>query len=164
MAKQANQCYHFAFTYNRKDISEADCIAEAPVLEKWLKDNTKNFIFQLERGEESGNLHFQGYLQLETKDRDTALAKKLRDAGFKMHVAPSSTAGKQALQDYAMKDDTRVQGPWTKKKVYRGQDLPKELWGWQKDVSVEIGSNPHGNSRNVNESMLYLTDQSLPRR
>jgi len=33
-----------------------------------------------------------------------------------------------------MKEDTRVAGPWSDKKLYMGQDLPGTLWEWQEDV------------------------------
>lgn len=33
-----------------------------------------------------------------------------------------------------MKEDSRVKGPWSDKKIYMGKDLPGTLWDWQQDV------------------------------
>lgn len=33
-----------------------------------------------------------------------------------------------------MKTETRVNGPWSDRKIYMGQDLPQELYPWQEEV------------------------------
>lgn len=53
-------------------------------------------------------------------------------------MAPCSSAGIDKLKRYAMKDDSatskRIAGPWAEKPIYRGQDLPIQLWAWQQQV------------------------------
>lgn len=59
------------------------------------------------------------------------------------------------LKKYAMKDDTRVRGPWADKKLpkeYKGQDLPTQLYPWQQYVLERCEYDP--DDREIN----YIID------
>jgi len=95
----------------------------------------KAFIFQHEMTLNDGreNHHFQGYMNLKSKARTGQLAAALNDRCFGIHIQPASDNGKEELKKYCMKDDTRCDGPWADKPIYRGQDLITEsmLCPWQ---------------------------------
>lgn len=74
--------------------------------------SVRHFIYQLEKGTETGRLHYQGYFQTEKKVRIQQLVSLVQEVFPGMHLSPSSTAGRQALKTYCMKADTRVAGPW----------------------------------------------------
>lgn len=48
-----------------------------------------------------------------------------------------------------MKNDTRVFGPWSDSKSYRGQDIITNLWSWQQDVKSSCDQAPHAREINV---------------
>lgn len=66
------------------------------------------------------------------------------------------TLGIDALKRYAMKEDTRVRGPWADhelQEIYKGQDLPTQLYEWQQDVLDRVSVAP--DDREVN----YVIDR-----
>lgn len=66
-------------------------------------------VFQLERGEETGTPHFQGYLELPVRRRVGPL--KVIMGAQSMHLELRRGTRDQA-RAYAMKAATRVEGPW----------------------------------------------------
>ncbi|UYD39141.1 MAG: replication associated protein [Wigfec virus K19_221] len=91
------------------------------------------YMYQLERGE-GGRLHYQCYVHIKTKTRDSTLGKLLNADLFGVNVQPSSTEGITALQAYSMKADTRVAGPWSDRKIRKGWNIPTSLVGWQQQL------------------------------
>ena len=87
----------------------------------------KKWIFQLERGEDSETLHYQGFIQLKERARPRSWASSLNAQYHGISARPSSTNGRDALKNYVMKEDTRVDGPWCDPSmtVYTGEDLPR---------------------------------------
>lgn len=98
--------------------------------DKWSKDDVgqcliklcKQFAFQLERGNENGLMHYQIHCALIKKSIKSTLLDNLCKAlncekcDAPQHIAPlSKEAYKQAKFSYVMKEDTRVEGPWTDK-------------------------------------------------
>lgn len=73
----------------------------------------EDYIYQLERGEEEDRLHYQGYLRLKEKQYCKRLAKDMQVLCQGIHVTPCSLPGEAALRTYCMKEDTKVDGPWT---------------------------------------------------
>lgn len=107
------QTKHFAFTFNRQDEwGEQAFLASAPEIAENLRKICKHFIFQCERGEQ-GRMHYQGYIELITKKRLGTVIHDMQAWMPGVHLSIASTAGRQALQSYCMKDETRVEGPWT---------------------------------------------------
>ena len=91
---------------------------------KWAK----HWVFQLERGAETGRLHYQGYMALIKKSRLSSLAACLNEDLPGIHLSPCSTAGESALKTYCMKADTRVKGPWADKELLAADAEAKKEW------------------------------------
>lgn len=71
----------------------------------WLITYGKKWVFQLERGEDTEYLHYQGRVSLISKTR------KLRNKQW--HFTFTSNPGVKTGFSYVMKEPTRVSGPWT---------------------------------------------------
>ena len=126
---QATQVFHFSLRWTIQNI-DGDPMDHQQTMKKTLEDNFDKWIFQLE--DTGNNLHFQGYAHATDKNRPKTLAVAINDTLRGIEVQRSSTAGIQALKKYAMKPDTRVAGPWADHVIYMGQDLPTQLFDWQK--------------------------------
>lgn len=114
-----------------------------------LLDQCVKYIYQLEKGEQ-GTYHFQGYGKLKVKQRISTLTHQLVNKlkGLSFNVSPSHDD--DALKEYAMKDDTRIQGPWADHVIYRGQDLMHvtQFYPWQRSVYVSLKELPDNRSIN----------------
>lgn len=105
----ANCCvWDFTLRFDKDQYSPGD--------EKSLKDllicNTKKFAFQLECGEKSEYLHWQGRISLKIKKRLTGLKTLFNDTILdKCHWSPTS-APNMGNVFYTTKEDTRIAGPW----------------------------------------------------
>ena len=88
----------------------------------------KRWAFQLEVGE-SGYRHWQGRCSLKAK------ARKGPPIVEGIHWSPTS-GGAKADEFYVMKEETRIDGPWTDRdpKIPRQVREIKELRPWQNDV------------------------------
>lgn len=112
--------------------------------------DSKNWVFQLERGEETGRLHYQCSLSLKNKVTKSKLLRLLAIAWkqqFPNHPVLETLSGEGVSEtseslfnqttvlpmqdeaasfDYSQKTDTRVKGPWSKTGFYYdGSDLPE---------------------------------------
>lgn len=125
----ANQLWHFSVRWsvehNEENVEE---------LKNTFKCFCDKWIFQAEDTTE--NPHYQAYVHTTEKIRPKTLAVQWNAAHRGIEVRASSTAGKLALSKYAMKQDTRVAGPWADRKIYMGKDLwPQERWpAWEQTV------------------------------
>jgi len=108
-------------------------------IEEWLAKHCKRYAYQLERGEEKGNLHWQLAINLRTRARVTEITKLTKDTIMHgTHWTASSGDGDAAAR-YAMKAETRVAGPF-------GTEIaaqPKELIGlklrtWQEQIAEDM--------------------------
>lgn len=122
----------FSFTYNcvggiANSVSTSDVqnlppptasddgvfTASAPGFGQILEDiGATHYIYQLERGSETGRLHLQGYIRISPKARPGTLHNRLPDEHRRCIFRRASTAGCSALRRYCLKDQTRVLGPW----------------------------------------------------
>jgi len=93
-----DQSFNWVFTWNNPDYN-----AEPPNI--W--PDVQYAVWQHEKGE-SGTPHYQGYVQLTKRYRLSTLLENM-PAGI--HWAKRRGSHKQA-RDYAMKADTRTDGPW----------------------------------------------------
>lgn len=118
--------YDFTMSFEAIDREE---------LKKWLKEYCKTWCFQLEEGEETGYEHYQGRFALKVKERITGVIKKFPKGG---HLSVTSTANRDN-NFYVMKEDTRVDGPWSDKDVerYIPWDIRaiKSLRPWQRTLN-----------------------------
>lgn len=82
------------------------------VLSILLSLDPEECVFQLEKGEKTGKLHYQIYLKLkqDKKTRAKTLARSLNSAlyGVEVRIAINGNYSKE----YCMKKHTRVDGPW----------------------------------------------------
>ena len=127
MSKKESGVFHFMLRW-----SVAHTVAAKDALVFWLSSIADKYVFQAE--DTGDNPHYQGYFHLKKKNRPKTLAKTV-NAEFKgIELRACSSAGKEALRAYCMKDDTRVAGPWADKEIYMGVDLwPEERFlPWQK--------------------------------
>lgn len=106
--KRSNQLINWFFTYNNYPMEAVE------TLKAKFDDLCELYVFQAERGE-NGTDHLQGYIKLK---------KKMRWEEFKLDKAIHWEKVKSDIkaQNYCMKEDTRVAGPWAK-----GIRLKKEL-------------------------------------
>lgn len=113
--------------------------AEVEDMRETCKTYCKKFVWQLERGEESGLLHFQGRISLKTKARLKRVIKIFPGC----HISPeSNNAATGAGEFYACKEETRVDGPWSDKDVvhYRHPkfDIAGRYFPWQSEAMKRL--------------------------
>jgi hypothetical protein len=106
----------------------------------------KKWCFQLERGSETGYLHYQARVTLINRTRPERAQKIWFELLPGCHVTPTSTKVYTTKDEYyVMKEDTRVEGPWTDQDVDLSNivdpkslpsDLLKEdqLFTWQRQI------------------------------
>lgn len=99
---------------------------------KMLKQFSKHYIFQAE--DTKSNPHYQIYANLKNKVRPKTFAISLNEEFKGINFQHASENGKTRLKTYCMKEETRVAGPWSDAKIYRGKDLPKKLFPWQEQL------------------------------
>lgn len=125
---------------------------------KWTKDMALSFkdrllkrlamvcddyVVQLERASSTGMYHYQMYLKLKMKTRPRTLAKAWNDEFRGIEMSACSAAGRETLRTYAMKEETRVAGPWGMKPIYMGDDLITDLMPWQQRLLDYVNGPPH---------------------
>ncbi len=131
-----HQLYRHAFT-----ISDPDDQISVDGLKGAMRNvggKKAAFCFQQERGSDAGVVHWQGRVKLEVKKRTLPVAKSI--AAFlkielpRVHVRPEHDEGAHSF--YVMKDDTRLAGPFSDRKIYQGKDLEcmKKPRPWQASV------------------------------
>ena len=109
------------------------------------------YIFQLEKGKETGRLHYQGNLRLKEKMTMSKLRERIkslcRDSYAKgcLTLTPAHDLRKAAF--YCLKEETRVEGPWVfPSSTYLGQDCLTEakMYPWQKSMfDLVVTKEPH---------------------
>lgn len=70
------------------------------------------YAYQMERGEETGKLHFQIFLKLKEKIRAKQLARELQHNNLHGIEVRSAAANDNVCMKYCTKEETRVAGPW----------------------------------------------------
>lgn len=119
------QCtkYDFRISVNRPSNDER---IEKNTIHKVLKSMCNKWVFQEEKGNETGYLHYQGRIRLIKKTiQKTVLAQFIKIFKEKFdfpigdcfqYLRPTTnTVNKTSDFSYVMKEDTRVEGPWTDK-------------------------------------------------
>lgn len=102
-----NQLYVFDFTLSCDKCNLGE-------LKKSLKDFSKKWTFQKEKGE-GGYLHWQGRVSLKSKMRISELIKTQLH-GIPYHWSPTSNENKNNTF-YVTKIDSRIEGPWCDKDI-----------------------------------------------
>lgn len=113
---------------------------------KAFEQLAKRFVYQYEKCPTTGNTHLQGYVNLKKKVLGgKRLASMLCGLGLNgVTCTPASNAGKTALQQYCMKEETRVAGPFADHPIYLGQDLAcmSQPRPWQQTIIDMIKQTP----------------------
>lgn len=142
-AREENQVPHLSWTWNQSDKQiwlpnefEAFHTVIQNTLETTYGKDVK-FIFQLEKGKDAQRLHYQGHIKWNRGKgtRPLTFAAEMKDIMPGIHVTPSSNAGKRAAEDYCMKTDTRIDGPWAETghifpDFSEYDQLTHPLYGW----------------------------------
>lgn len=110
-----------------------------------MKVIAKRFSFQLERGETTGYLHYQGRFSLIKKHRKDELMKMFGPMPVPNYLEPSVDAvAKKGDMFYVTKSETRVDGPWdervTEKYIPRQyRDMLGRLYPYQQHIFDTAG-------------------------
>lgn len=119
-------------------------------IKDWCRENCKQWVFQLERGSETGYLHYQMRYNLHEKARKPPLPVE-----WTAHYTPTNTSVAKGRKkfDYVIKADTRVEGPWSDQdQSYIPPDVPTELLAWQQRCVYRLAEQ---NDRQI----LFMEDQ-----
>lgn len=132
-----NAVTNWDFRMNAEGLSEVVVIAS-------LKRIAKHYVFQEERGEESGYLHYQGRFSLIKKRRKSELLKDWAELEMEMpvpnYLQPTMTGEHKTTSfSYMLKEVTRTRGPWSDKteakyipRQFRG--MLDTLYPWQREI------------------------------
>lgn len=120
-----NDCCTWDNTLSAKHHTKED-------IEAWLQKWCKKWCFQLEKGSQTGYEHYQLRCSL-----------KVKCSNMTMHLKPSkwSVTSKENRTNlfYVMKDDTRLEGPWTENDIplyipRQVREIMDTLYPWQIEV------------------------------
>lgn len=110
------QLCRWAFTINDNEELKlnVDHSSHVSELSKLLEEITKpKWCFQLEKGSETGRLHFQGRISFKKAKRKSEILKLVNDTKFK-HIHLSAEHDEARSSFYCLKkDNTYVDGPWS---------------------------------------------------
>lgn len=109
---------------------------------KELQPIAKKWVFQEERTPTTQKIHYQGRLSLFKKKRQPELCSMLNNGPLRgMDVSESSENSMQFEIFYALKEDTRVNGPWDNRTYQPPRYIPRQyqgliesLYPWQEAV------------------------------
>lgn len=103
-----NWCFTLQVEEDNETAIENGAYPDGPTV-RWLDLKRITFgVCQLERAPTTGQLHYQGYIQLARKQRLTWLRRWLSD---KAHWEVARGTADENIA-YCSKEDSRVQGPW----------------------------------------------------
>jgi hypothetical protein len=150
-----NPVYKFMFRWSSNENNHPIFGQPENFLNKFKSDlegltpgqKVKTLVYQIERGEKTGVIHYQGFLHLQDRIRPGTLMISLNRLGyFGIETKPKARdSSDQQCIDYCSKHETRLQGPFSYPEIYRGQDLNKillEPYDWQKNFNEILNQNP----------------------
>lgn len=126
---------------------------------KLIQPLFKKWVFQKEACPTTGTVHYQGRGSLFKKKRHPELCSLLNETDLRgMDVSECSTnSKKQGDLFYALKYDTKIEGPWDDKTYREAPYIPRQyrdkmdrLYPWQKKI---LDSRDHFEDRKIN--MVY---------
>ena len=103
------QCATYEFTLPKRELGPDDVhrLLRGPDSGRICKA----YAYQLERGEQSGYEHYQGRLSLIKKTTIGVAAQLFGECGI--HLSPTSNNALKGEAFYHLKEQTRIDGPWT---------------------------------------------------
>lgn len=105
-----------------------------------LRKIAKRYIFQMEKGDETGYLHYQGRMSLIKKHRKPELLKMFNEMPVPNYLEPTANATYYAGDMfYVTKDETRVEGPWDERAneffmPYQYEGILEKLYPFQQTI------------------------------
>lgn len=118
--------YRYCFTFNNH-VPE-----DIPILEHMLKEHCKKFLFQEEKGEETGTIHLQGAIWLKSKKRLDWLKKNINS-----RIHWEQMRNEAASIEYCKKAETAA-GVKVSFGFPRPIEVITELRPWQKDLETYL--------------------------
>lgn len=119
---------------------------ETDRIKSFMRTFCKKWAFQKERGSDSGYLHYQCRVSFTSKKRPTTAIAFINEHLPGSHISPTANPTYLKGDDfYVLKEDTRVEGPWTDRNDLNTDLLPKrfrsepEWYPWQRSVIERIG-------------------------
>lgn len=140
MSEKPVAVYDFTASCDKVGLEELICV---------LDDCSKKWIFQKEKGMETGFEHYQGKLSLKKKDRRSSVIKKWPAL---CRISPTVTEN-MGNEFYVTKEETRIDGPWSDRERINKSYVPRqireinELWDWQQQIVDDANV---WNTRNIN--------------
>lgn len=108
---------------NYYDFTIPMTVGSAEFVKDVIKKFCKKYVFQCEKGLNSGYLHYQGRVSLISKKRPLTMRKLDYNEDLKgIHWSPTSNDGVATAFSYVMKDESRIEGT----KIYK--DTDKEVF------------------------------------
>lgn len=113
--KAEGQFYKFMFrwTENERNVGFENPAYVVECLES--QGQLKDYAFQLEKGEETQKLHYQGFVKFHEKKRARTLGRNLNSSLFGVRMEPAR-ASDALCKGYVTKEETRVRGTICKMK------------------------------------------------
>jgi len=128
----------------------------ADQLKDWCRIYCKRWCFQQEQGDETGYLHFQMRVSLTAKKRLATMISWMSTNMPAIRVSATSNPTFYAGNEfYVMKEDTRIDGPWTDRDDVNPAKIPIRLrtepnwYPWQREVLNMIATTPDDRTINV---------------
>lgn len=125
------QLCRYAFTLHGDELE-----SKIEEIKSTLKTHCNRWVFQLEKGENTGKLHLQGRLSFKQAKRITECQKVIKGA----HFSPEHDT--LAGEFYCQKEESRIQGPWSDQDEKRPipWDLEKitEWYPWQTSIFASL--------------------------
>lgn len=134
--EKQSKAWIFTLNSNEHYNLEEKSVQEA-FIKKLNAIKTTSWTFQLERGEETERLHFQGRMSFKNGCRKPELLKKLANWNKGDSLTLKVEYNEEGSSQYVVKEDTRVAGPWSKDKMVGS--IPKDIKGitlrpWQQHI------------------------------
>lgn len=125
-------------------------------IKSFFKEYCDQWVFQLECPEDTENYHFQCRVNLKEKQRTSTFANLISNSfcGFPMEsfyrigVGPTNKNQKTRFS-YVMKNESRVLGPWSDRKVYEGEDIITDLYPYQRYIYEILTDENNWDSRKI---------------
>jgi len=140
-SKRSNGCIHWSCRLSLKDGSKSS-------IDSWIREHCSSAVYQAEKGEETGYLHWQINLRLKKKQRGEWLKRHFHANLF---VEPSRNI--EAAANYCMKKETCIEGPYIYPEpvdVILDPMDDHEFKPWQTDVINIIKQKLGAENRKIN--------------
>jgi len=86
-------------------------------LSTYLNNECNEYVFQLEKEEQTGRLHYQIFFCLKQKKRLNQVIREMQEHFESIHIEVCKGSSKES-KNYCLKEETRILGPWSKKRRF----------------------------------------------